>query len=180
MIDLTKIVTANRSIANITPGEFMRKMNPRLDAAMSFKYPDDRLLPLRGVISEDVMHNPDEVDDDGEASLFVIKNGSATGVTIGRATGVFSYVREYFANNTHRTSKEWAILPYDRKSGVFSETGDSGAIIVDGHGQIGGLLTGGAGKMDLFDITYATPFFWLLPRIKANWFPNSHLDPHIS
>lgn len=155
-------------------------MCPRADAAPSFKYPEDRLLPLRGIISEDLMRNPDMLDHNGEGSLLVIKNGGTTGVTIGRANGIFSYVREYFGNNTHQTSKEWAILPYDSKSGVFSEGGDSGAIIVDGRGQVGGLLTGGAGKTDVSDITYATPFFWLLPRIKANGFPNAHLDPQIA
>ncbi|KAG5634416.1 hypothetical protein H0H81_002073, partial [Sphagnurus paluster] len=152
-------------------GDFMLMMHPRDDATTRFIYPANRLLPLRGVISEDLMRNPDVLDEDGEASLFVVKNDNTTGVTIGRATGSFSYGREYFGNNTHRTSKEWAILPYD---------GKSGSIIVDGRGQIGGLLTGGAGKTESLDITYATPFFWLFPRIKANGFPNAHLDPEIA
>lgn len=47
------------------------------------------------------MHNPDMLDENGEFSLFVIKSGISTGVTIGRATGIFSYVREYFINDTH-------------------------------------------------------------------------------
>jgi hypothetical protein len=153
------------------------KMCPRADAAPNFEYPGDGLLRLRDIISEDLMHNPDMLDHDGESCLLVIKNGNATGVTIGRATGMFSYVREYFSNNTHRTSMEWAILPFDHKSGVFSASGDSGSIIADGRGRIGGLLTGSAGKTDSSDITYATPFFWLLPRIKQNGFPNAHLYP---
>ena len=152
-------------------------MYPRTDAAWKFEYPDDRLLPLRDVISEDLMRNPDMLDRDGEPCLLVIKNGNTTGVTIGRATGIFSYVRKYFDNKTHQTSMEWAILPYDNKSGVFSAPGDSGSIIVDGRGRIGGLLTGGAGKTESSDITYATPFFWLLPRIKQNGFHNAHLYP---
>jgi hypothetical protein len=155
-------------------------MRPRADAATTFKYPYDRLLPLRDLIPEDLMHNPDMLDHDGEACLLVIKNGNTTGVTIGCATGVFSYVREYFSNNTHQTSMEWAILPYDHKSDVFSAPGDSGSIIVDGCGRIGGLLTGSAGKTESSDITYASPFFWLFPRIKANGFPNAHLDPKIA
>ena len=142
-------------------------MYPRVDAAPNFEYPDDRLLPLRDLISEDLMHKPDMLDHDGESCLLVIKNGNATGVTIGRANGIFSYVRKYF-NNSHQTSMEWAILPYDNNAGAFSAPGDSGSIIADGRGRIGGLLTGGAGKTESFDITYATPFFWLLPRIKEN------------
>ncbi len=84
------------------------------------------------------------LDHDGEPCLLVIKNGNATGVTIGRATGIFSFARKYFNNGTHQTSMEWAILPYDNKSGVFSVSGDSGSIIVDGRRRFGGLLTGGA------------------------------------
>ncbi|KAH9047002.1 hypothetical protein EDB83DRAFT_2404331, partial [Lactarius deliciosus] len=161
----------------IPEDEFTLKMCPRFDAAPSFKYPDDRLLPLRDIISEDLMHKPDTLDHDGECRLLVIKNGNTTGVTIGRATGIFSYVRKYFGNNTHQTSMEWAILPYDNKSGVFSARGDSGSVIADGLGRVGGILTGGSGKTASSDITYATPFFWLLPRIKQNGFPHAHLNP---
>ncbi|KAI0247204.1 hypothetical protein BJV78DRAFT_1285715 [Lactifluus subvellereus] len=152
----------------IPKDEFTLKI--RDDAAPSFKYPHGRLLPLRGLISEDLMRSPDMLDHDGESCLLVIKNGNATGVTIGRATGIFSYVRKYFSNHTHQTSMEWAILPYDSKSGAFSAPGDSGSIIVDVSGRVGGILTGGAGKTASSDITYATPFFWLLPRIRKTGF----------
>jgi hypothetical protein len=160
----------------------MLKMYPRDphgDPTSTFKKKNSNghLLQLQGLISEDLMCNPDMLDHDGEPCLLVIKNGKATGVTIGRATGIFSYVREYFNNNTHHTSMEWAILPYDHKSGVFSARGDSGSVIADGRGRIGGLLTGGAGKTDSTDITYATPLYWLFPRIKANGYPNAHLYP---
>ena len=148
-----------------------------MSAAPSFKYPHDRLLQLQGLISEDLMRKPDMLDHDGEPCLLVIKNGHTTGVTIGRATGIFSYVRKYFGNSTHQTSMEWAILPYNNKSGAFSARGDSGSIIVDGRGRVGGMLTGGAGKAESPDITYATPFFWLFPRIQQSGFPHAHLHP---
>jgi hypothetical protein len=167
---------------NISADEFTLKMYPCVDGATYFKYPEGRLLPLRDIIPKDCMRKPGMLDHDGEPCLLVIKNGNATGVTIGRATGIFSFTREYFTNNTHQTSMEWAIFPYDKKSGVFSALGDSGSIIVDGRGRIGGLLTAGAGKTctESLDVTYATPFFWLFPRIKANGFPNAHLDPKIA
>jgi hypothetical protein len=114
----------------------------------SFKYPSNRLLPLQGIIEEDELYHPQTLDADGERCLIVIKNGCTTGVTIGRATGVKSFVREYFPDGTRKTSMEWAILPYDHKFGGFSAAGDSGAIIVDGKGRIGGLLTGGAGQTE--------------------------------
>lgn len=125
------------------------------------------------------MAKPNTLDKDGAACLLVVKTGNATGTTFGRANGVYSFVREYFSNGTHWTSKEWAILPYSQKDGAFSAVGDSGAVVADGHGRIGGMLTGGAGKTaEDLDISYATPFWWLLPRIiKANGFPDAHLNP---
>jgi hypothetical protein len=38
------------------------------------------------------------------------------------------------------------------------------------------MLTGGSGKAESPDMTYATPFWWLLGRIRANGFPNAHLN----
>jgi hypothetical protein len=158
------------------PGdEFTEKMYPRHDAPTTFKYPRGRLLKLRDIIPEDQMRNPDMLDPSGEQCLFVIKNGKTSGVTIGRATGIFSFVRQRFDNGTDQTSMEWAILPYDTKSGVFSGRGDSGLVIVDGRGRLGGLLTSGAGNTESSDITYATPLFWLIPRIRDNGFPNAHI-----
>ncbi|KAF8345616.1 hypothetical protein F5887DRAFT_917279 [Amanita rubescens] len=166
----------------IPPGQFKRKFYTQPDATTTsgFQYPEDRLLKLQDLIEEDEMREPDTVDINGERCLLVIKNGSTTGITIGRATGIFSYVRNYGHNRTSHTSTEWAILPYDNKSGAFSARGDSGSIIADGRGRIGGLLTGGSTSKtvtDSLDITYATPFFWLLQRIKDNGFPGAHLDP---
>jgi len=38
------------------------------------------------------------------------------------------------------------------------------------------MLTGGSGKTKSPDMTYATPWWWLLERIRANGFPNTHLS----
>ena len=59
------------------------------------------------------------------------------------------------------------IYPYGNKEGPFSGPGDSGSIIADGNGRIIGLLTGGAGKTGSTnpDVTYATPFYWLLALV---------------
>jgi len=77
----------------------------------------------------------------------------------------------------NQTSMEWGIINYNSKSEVFSEPGDSGSIIADIRGRIGGMLTSGSGKKTKSsDMTYATPFWWLLERIRANGFPNAHLN----
>jgi hypothetical protein len=156
----------------------MMKLYPHTGTTTTVDYPHDRLLKLQGTISEDLMRKPDMLDHNGDPCLFVVKNGATTGVTIGRATGIFSYIRKLSRKDAGKRSMEWAILPYDHKSGAFSASGDSGSIIADSCGRIGGLLTGGSGNPQmLLDITYATPFFWLLPRIKENGFPNAYIYP---
>ena len=153
-----------------------KKMYPHVQNPMSFNYPADRLLKLRGTISDAEMRCPTTLDENRETCLMVIKDGSTTGVTIGRANGIMSFVREYSNNNCHQESKEWAILPYDHKSGPFSARGDSGAVVVDGQGRIGGIITGGSGTTSSTDISYVTPIGFLLKSIKAN-FPDAHLNP---
>ena len=158
------------------PDQFTVKCFTRGDANWEFEYPIDHLLPLKGVLTDDLMRAPDMWDSDGEPCLLVAKRGNATGTTIGRANGPFSIVRVYFMNmSINQTSMEWGIISYDSKSDVFSEPGDSGSIIADIRGRIGGMLTGGSGNTKASDMTYATPFWWLLKRIQASGFPNAHL-----
>ncbi|KAG6876994.1 hypothetical protein C0992_011143 [Termitomyces sp. T32_za158] len=161
----------------ISPSDFIHKMHPKTHNQARVEYYGDRLIPLQNIISEDMMRSPDTVDHNGEPCLFVVKNGPATDFTIGRATGIFSHVREYFPNQTFHTSMEWSILPYGKAGGLFSADGDSGSVIVDGCGRFGGLLTGGAGKTISSDISYATPIWWLLAVIQENGFPDAHLYP---
>lgn len=152
-------------------------MHPHVQYRTSFRYPVGGLLQLRGVVSEDELRRPRMLEKNGEPCLFVIKNGSATGVTIGRATGIESFVREY---DTHphnyairSTSMELAIYSYSKRDGPFSARGDSGSVIADPNGRVVGILTGGAGITDSTDVTYATPFCWVEKHIKRA-FPNSY------
>jgi hypothetical protein len=82
----------------LTPDEFTVKCYPRGDGNWEFEYPDDRLLPLIGLITDELMRTPDMWDSDGEPCLMVVKNGNATDTTLGRANGVFSIVRSYFTD----------------------------------------------------------------------------------
>ena len=75
-------------------GGFTLKCYPRAGANWKFTFPDDRLLPLVGIISDDLMRHPDMWDSGTEPCLLVVKNGNATGTTLGRANGVFSIVRD--------------------------------------------------------------------------------------
>ncbi|KAG8849188.1 hypothetical protein FRB96_000895 [Tulasnella sp. 330] len=77
----------------------------------------------------------------------------------------------------HQTSTEWGIINYDGKSEVFSAPGDAGSIVADIHGRISDMLTGGAaGKTKMLDMTYATLWWRLLERIRANGSRNAHLN----
>ncbi|KAI2613251.1 hypothetical protein GGR54DRAFT_643047 [Hypoxylon sp. NC1633] len=140
--------------------EFTQKCFPRGEGSWSFKYPETRLLRLQGTLTDQLMRHPDMWDSDLEPCLLVVKNGNATGTTLGRANGVFSIIRVYFSGDMaiSRTSMEWGIINYNSKSEIFSGPGDSGSIIADIRGRIGGMLTGGASKTESSDITYATPF----------------------
>ncbi|KAI0786845.1 hypothetical protein C8Q75DRAFT_734397 [Abortiporus biennis] len=153
----------------MSPNEFTVEYFPPNDDNWEFKYPKDRLLPLQGIITDELMRTPDMRDYDREPCLLVVKNGHATGTTVGRANGVFSIVRDYFNDmSVNQTSMEWTIMNYSSKSNAFSACGDSGSIIADLHGRVGGMLTGGSGKIDASDMTYATPFWWLLKRIQSS------------
>ena len=71
---------------------------------------------------------------------------------------------------------EWGIISYDGRSGVFSKPGDSGSIVADIRSYIGGMIAGGAGKTKSSDMTYATPMWWLLERIKDNGLPHANIN----
>ncbi|KAF8267034.1 hypothetical protein EI94DRAFT_1731576 [Lactarius quietus] len=115
----------------------------------------------------------------------VIKRGNGTGLTVGRANDIHSYTCNQHSDGKAEASKEWAILPFDSKSGIFSDTGDSGSVIVDGLGRIGGILTSGAGNIKgaskgetpSLDITYATPISFLIKSMEDNGLHELNVDP---
>lgn len=151
-------------------------MHPHPESRATFEYPLDGLMQLKDIVTESELCNPTMHDANYEPCILVVKNGSTTGVTLGRATGIESFVREYLDNGSRTTSMEIAIYPYSQQNGAFSAPGDSGAVIADGNGRIVGILTGGSGKADSFDVTYATPYYWVHERVKAV-FPNAYLFP---
>ena len=148
-------------------------MYPRSDSRKAFKYPEGRQLRINGIVSRELLANPDLLDDNDHPCLIVVKDGNATDLTVGRATGMESFVRD---DDTKEESTELAIYNYNKKSGVFSAKGDSGSLIVDGLGRMVGLLHSGTSKAGLeADVTYATPIWWLWPRIKAKY-PHADLN----
>lgn len=147
-----------------------------------YRYPKNGLLQAFSVVKDKEIRQPQHLDCHGEKALLVVKNGLATGTTIGRASGLESFTRVYPDYDIHHTSIEIAILPYSKQRAPFfapehapfSAPGDSGSIILDRTGRIVGLLTAGVGTADNTDVTYATPYWWLEEQIKEK-FPDCHL-----
>ena len=185
-IDPSKVDTSNFGGNAIDLGtripfvKFIRMVCPNHQDTYSYKHPHDRLLRVKDTIPDEEMRHLTALDENDDPCLMVIKRGNTTGLTVGRANNIFSYARNYYNDNKTETSKEWAILPFDSKSGPFSAKGDSGSVIVDRLGRIGGLLTGGAGATSSLDITYATPIGFLLKRMQENGLHEPNISPALA
>ena len=154
----------------------MKNMYPHAETRAKFKYPPGGLMQLRDIVTYDELRHPTMLDANGEECLIVVKNGATTGVTLGRATGIESFVREYKDYAIHSTSRQIAVYPYSNKDGAFSAPGDSGSVVGDANHRIVGMLTGGAGQTDSTDVTYVSAYASLNERIKQA-FPHSYLFP---
>lgn len=153
-------------------------MFPHPKDLADYVYPEDRLLQAFGVVQEDEICKSKQRNARGNMALPVVKNGLATGTTVGWVNGLDSITRVYPDYGTECTSVETAIIPYGKR-GTFSAPGDSGAIILGRDGRIVALLTGGGGTTDSTDVTYATQYWWVEKQIKEA-FPGCHLYPLIN
>ncbi|KAF5357685.1 hypothetical protein D9758_007489 [Tetrapyrgos nigripes] len=160
----------------ISPADFIRKMNPHPQGQSRFRYPTDGMLQIKSIVKDNEIRHSMELDSNGENCFLVVKNGASTGVTIGRATGIKSFVRHNNDYGIEKTSIEIAVYSYNKKDGAFSAPGDSGSIVVDGEGRIVGLLTAGASRTstESTDVSYLTPYWWIEEQIKKE-FPESYL-----
>lgn len=148
---------------------------------------DNGLLRVSGVAEHDEIFHAQDTDHKGQKVILVVKNGMATGTTIGCVNGLKSFTRIDMpkCGIVKKTSLEVAILPYNpfrsftegmRRQVAFSAPGDSGAIVLDGRGRAVAMLNGGAGNAAAgeTDISYGTPFCWLEKQIKET-FPDCRL-----
>lgn len=146
-------------------------MHPHPEGLSDFKYPPDGLLQVKGVVKDDEIRKPQQLDANGEKCLIVVKNGKTTGTTLGRLTGMESFIRTHPEYGIKKTSIEIAVYPCSNKDGAFSAPGDSGSIVVDSRGRIVGLLVAGAGTTEETDVTYLTPYWWIEEQMKIAY-PN--------
>lgn len=155
-------------------------LNPNIQSSHKFVYPASRQWKIENIcIPPDEIRHPKKFDQNNSPALSVLKRGRATGVTCSVANEVESYVRTHFSENSSLESKEWAILGFDKSFSPFSDVGDSGALVVDAEGRMGGMLTGGSGFSAKTDVTYATPMVALLQDMhKHGWKrPNPDVAP---
>ncbi|PIL25967.1 hypothetical protein GSI_11721 [Ganoderma sinense ZZ0214-1] len=146
----------------------------RIDVQSQFKYPDNGLLTLRGMLTAAQVNNPNTVNLQGNRIRRVLKRGFTTNTTVGTLTRFMSFVRKYFITG-NLESLEVPILSHEHDSGTFSKGGDSGSLIVSPRGEFIALLTGGTNKgTDGSDITFATPFEWVWDLVKEE-FPGANL-----
>ena len=68
------------------------------DANWEFECPKNRLLPLKGSLTDDLMCAPDMRNSDGEPCLLVARRGNDTDTTLSRANGIFFIVRDCFSD----------------------------------------------------------------------------------
>jgi hypothetical protein len=108
------------------------------------------------------IQNPAVTDANGDPSLRVMKYGRTTRWTAGVSNEILSDCQR----DSGMISKEWCIINLSHAN-PFSEKGDSGAVVIDYKGRIGGILHGeGCTLSDGREFTYVTPLHWLFSDIE--------------
>ncbi|KAH7882272.1 hypothetical protein F5I97DRAFT_1816898, partial [Phlebopus sp. FC_14] len=154
--------------------EIKSLMYDRVDVPSEFKYPENGLLHLQGMLTAEQVNNPSCLNLQGERIRRVLKRGFTTQVTVGTLTRFRSFVRKY-STAGNMESLELPILSHENETGTFSKGGDSGSLIVSALGEFVGLLTGGSNSgTDGSDITFATLFEWDWELVCAE-FPGANL-----
>ncbi|KJA28597.1 hypothetical protein HYPSUDRAFT_62237 [Hypholoma sublateritium FD-334 SS-4] len=136
-----------------------------IDLGCCSSTPPNRQLRIKGIVAPQLLANPDGVDSNGEPCLVVLKDGGKTDVTVGKYAGLEAYV----ADDLGQESIELAIYNYDKQSGDFSAKGDSGALIVDGLGNMVGIPHSGMPKGASNHVMFATPAWWAVEKIKEQY-----------
>ncbi|KAH7882679.1 hypothetical protein F5I97DRAFT_1816563 [Phlebopus sp. FC_14] len=154
--------------------KLMGLMYGRVDVPHEFEYPEQGLLPLKGILSATDLMNPTSKNLTGEMIRRGLKRGFKTLTTVGTISMFMSHVRLYFATG-NMDSVEVPILPHELVSGPFSRSGDSGAAVVDALCRFVAVITGGTGKTDTSDITFATLMEWLWGDVILDEYPGANL-----
>ncbi|KAF9783224.1 hypothetical protein BJ322DRAFT_1110106 [Thelephora terrestris] len=138
--------------------EYGNMLFPQPQDQKNYRYPVGGLLQAYDFVREAEMRNPQQLDVHGEKCLLVVKNGLATGTTVGRVNGLESFRRVQEDHHAQQVFRCWRLGLGRPRQG----------------GRIVGLLTGGSGPTDEIKITYLTPYWWIEKQVKAK-FPECSL-----
>ncbi|TCD69494.1 hypothetical protein EIP91_007424 [Steccherinum ochraceum] len=154
------------NVISLRDAPTLANLDARMNANITrVAFPSDYyLLHLQNIISDEEMKATSTDPDDRLNTMVVLKSGMASGLTVGLSNNIRSFTRYGRNMVVQGTSWEWAIVGVD--GNPFSEVGDSGSVVVDGHGRIGGMLTSGNGHPKV-DVTYATPITFILDEIRS-------------
>ena len=151
--------------AKYSSGELTDMFYPLHNSRTVFKFPPNRQLKVTGIVTRERLANPDCFDSNNEPCLIVLKDGGTSDLTVGKYAGLEAYL----CDDLGQESIELAIYNYNKQSGDFSAKGDSGSLIVDGMGNMVGILHSGMPKGASNHITYATPAWWIEKQIRVKY-----------
>jgi len=151
--------------AKYTEQQLTDKFNTQINGSTAFEFPIHCQLRIGGWLPHKLLADHDTFDSNGEACIVVMKDGNTTDLTVGRFAGLEAYT----CNALGVESMELAIYNFDKQSGDFSEKGDSGSLIFDGKGKMVSILHSGLAKGGSNYVTYATPAWWAIEQLKAQY-----------
>ena len=126
-------------------------------------------MRINGIVSKELLTRPDLFDNEGKPCFIVLKQGAATDLTAGCCAGLESFL----CDENGVESVEIAVYNFDKRSGTFSDHGDSGALVFDHLGRMVAILHSGKSKSggltSSAHVTYCTPAHWLIPRIMKKY-----------
>ncbi|KAH9944412.1 uncharacterized protein BXZ73DRAFT_87317 [Epithele typhae] len=154
-------------LGHYSPGELAGKFySLRLDDQRAFKWPLNGQLRIKGYKN-------------GHPCFVVMKDGSTTDLTVGNHAGLEAFL----CNPQGVESVDLAFFNYCSEDRPFSTRGDSGSLIVNGKGEMVGILHSGIFRESTFNkrhatfphISFATPAWWVRKQLKT-MYPHADFD----
>jgi hypothetical protein len=144
---------------------------PHHSSPKIFAFSSDGQFRISGHVPRETLNNPDTVDGNNEPCIVVMKDGSATGLTVGHCGGLEAYTRSLSGVK----SMEVAIYHRSFKASKFSDKGGSGSLVFDGKGRMVGIIHSALWNGMHSHVTYATPAWWVIEQIKVQY-PHADFD----
>ncbi|GBE84205.1 hypothetical protein SCP_0601830 [Sparassis crispa] len=164
-VDEAKLENFERNIVDLgnqySAGELEDLFWPIAAVREGRTIPADLQLPIHRTLPRRLVNNPDTEDKNGEPLYIVAKYSNTTKLTLGRYSGMEAYT----CTDLGLESREVVIYNYSKKSGDFSDHGDSGSLIFMGSGDGLAILYSGMPRGMNNHVTYGTPLWWVMKQI---------------